>query len=90
MKPLLLHVAVQEGDVVEGVVLHATSKTVCVDIGAGVTAQLHISQISGDQVTADDVSKIFAEGDKVKVRCALSGGGVLHSIIQQARHVQIV
>jgi transcriptional accessory protein Tex/SPT6 len=56
---------VQMGDVVEGVVQVVKPYGVFVDIGAGLSGLLHLSQISGDRITS--VDKIFAEGDKIKV-----------------------
>jgi hypothetical protein len=56
---------VQNGDLVEGVVQAVMPYGVFVGIGAGRTALLHLSQISGDRVV--DVDALFAEGDKIKV-----------------------
>jgi small subunit ribosomal protein S1 len=55
------------GDLVEGVVHSVQPYGVYLDIGAGVTGLLHISNVSDDHIAAEDVAKIFAAGDKVKV-----------------------
>ncbi len=59
-------VCVQMGDVVVGVIQQIKPYGAFVDIG-GVTGLLHVSQITGGRIT--QVDKVFAEGDKVKVRC---------------------
>jgi small subunit ribosomal protein S1 len=57
----------QMGDMVQGVVQSVTPYGIFVDIGAGQTGMLHLSQITGNHITADDMVKMFAQGDNIKV-----------------------
>ncbi len=51
---------------VKGVVCSVQPYGVFVDMGAGRSGLLHLSQISDQHITADEVVKMFAKGDEIQ------------------------